>query len=93
MAIDLKYGKITVEREPGNPLGDDEPVFVLRARDVVLPGLLGKYEEDCASYGCDESHLRAIRRAQAAVIDWQDAHSELVKTPDTPEPPHVRGEN
>jgi hypothetical protein len=83
MAIDLKYGRVSVEREPGNPLGDDEPVVLFRARDVVLPGLLGKYEEECDFYGADKDHLAAIRKAQAAVIDWQDRNPTLVKTPDT----------
>lgn len=45
MAYDAKYGAITVEHEPGNTLGDDEPVFLLRARDVTSGAVLAEWQD------------------------------------------------
>lgn len=82
MAVDARYGKVTVEHEPGNPLGEDEPVFVLRARDVVAPGTVERYAQDCEFYGAPTEHVESIRRAAVALQKWQDANPDLVKTPD-----------
>lgn len=37
MAIDLKYGRVTLENAD---IGEDEPVVVFRARDALLPKVL-----------------------------------------------------
>lgn len=55
MAHDAKYGPITI---PGIP--DDEPVFILRARDTFSAGLLMEYARMLAGglagnmYGVDQ---------------------------------------
>ena len=40
MAIDSKYGKLNIP-----PIGDDEPVFILRARDPFAIGVIRHYLE------------------------------------------------
>ena len=44
MALDAKYGKVTLEREPAS-LEDDEPVFVLRAQDALAVEVLTYYRD------------------------------------------------
>jgi hypothetical protein len=82
MAVDGKYGRVSVEREPGNPLGEDEPVFVLRARDLAAVGTLLLYEEAAFQQGAGEEHLAAVEEARAAFARWRHAHPELMKVPD-----------
>lgn len=84
MAVDMKYGRVNVEREPGNPLGDDEPVVVFRARDVNLPLLLDHYASICASApgASPRAHVDAVYELRQRVDEWQAAHPDLVKVPD-----------
>lgn len=82
MAIDRKYGRVTVEHTPGNPLGEDEPVVVFRARDQELPRLLRGYWKHCAAAGSPYQHLEMIREAEAFVSRWQRDNPDLVKVPD-----------
>lgn len=68
MAIDNKYGKVTLEK--GN-IGEDEPVFVFRARDLLAPSTLWYYLELCTDNGSPEGHLKAIRQAINQFEQWQ----------------------
>ena len=81
MALDLKYGRVTTER--GN-IGDDEPVVVFRAQDVLLVDVLAYYMMACAKVGAGPAHLAAIGRALEAVRLWQWSQDDgSVKIPDT----------
>lgn len=82
MARDAKYGTITVEHESGNPFGDDEPVFLLRARDVTSGAVLRAYRDQCETYGAPQEHLASIAEVEATFAWWQDEHADLVKVPD-----------
>lgn len=77
MAVDLKYGEVTVEKEPGNPLnGTDEPVFVIRARDKSALMIIGEYAKI-------NSHLKdSVEDAYQAFYRWRDENPNLVKMPD-----------
>lgn len=82
MPVDAKYGRVTVEREPGNPFGENEPVFLLRARDVTSCGTLTEYRAQCVAYCAPSEHLAALDEVIRAFMRWQDGHPELVKVPD-----------
>jgi hypothetical protein len=69
MAIDLKYGHIPVAG-----VGDDEPVFVVRAQDVLSPRLLRIYRELCAVAGSPPRHLDGIGESVTAFESWQAGH-------------------
>lgn len=69
MAIDLKYGRVTLER---GTIGDDEPVVVFRAQDKLLPKLLKVYKVLCDIAGSPVRHLDAIHDAAMAVKAWQE---------------------
>lgn len=57
MAYDRKYGKVTTEF--GN-IGEDEPVVVFRAQDVLLPKVLAYYHLFCMKIGSPRFHLNLI---------------------------------
>ncbi len=46
MAISGKYGKLDIPK-----IGEDEPVFILRARDVLATGMVEIYRVLVASHG------------------------------------------
>ena len=78
MAIDPKYGKVTLEH---GTIGEDEPVVVFRARDRLLPRLLDAYIAMCDRAGSPERHLELIGQAHEAVVEWQKQHP--TKVPDS----------
>lgn len=68
MGIDYKYGRVTVEN--GN-IGEDEPVVVFRAKDVLLPKVLAYYLLFCVRYGSPKRHLDLIISTREKIMDWQ----------------------
>lgn len=69
MAIDRKYGRVTFEEQ--NTIGEDEPVFVFRAQDKLLPEVLNAYQRLALSAGSPERHLKAIETAKDDIEHWQ----------------------
>ena len=78
MARDLKYGKFTTEF---GTIGEDEPVFVFRARDKLLPKVLAYYHLFCMKEGSGRDHLSLILDAKSLVDHWQREHE--TKRPDS----------
>jgi hypothetical protein len=75
MAIDGKYGRVTLER---GTIGEDEPVVVFRAQDATLPALLAWYRAQCERAGSPARHLASIDDDAAGVIAWQAGHHTQV---------------
>ena len=46
MAVSTKYGKVNIPK-----IGDDEPVFILRAQDKLAETAIGMYKLLAASHG------------------------------------------
>lgn len=78
MAIDNKYGRVTLEH---GDIGEDEPVIVFRARDEALPALLYVYRQLCANAGSPERHLELVDETREKIVAWQRANG--AKTPDS----------
>jgi len=78
MAHDTKYGKVTTEF--GN-LGEDEPVVVFRARDVLLQDVLSFYRQKCAQIGSPQKHLDLIHTTEEKVYSWQERNKDKVRVP------------
>lgn len=78
MGIDGKYGRVTVEKVRERPIGEDEPVFLFRALDEVLPAVLVHYYELCTEVGSPPEHLNGIRETIGRVEAWQNAHGARV---------------
>lgn len=83
MAKDLKYGEVTLER--GN-IGEDEPVFVLRAQDQLALKVLKVYRMFCQLAGSPDKHQAIIDAAAKRFKVWQDEHG--TKIPDTDDHTH-----
>lgn len=75
MAKDLKYGDVSTER---GSIGPEEPVFVFRAQDELLPTVLAYYRSLCVGAGSPERHLDAITDAKHAIETWQLANPTKV---------------
>lgn len=82
MAIDIKYGRVTVENEPGNPFGEDEPVFIIRARDKSALRAIDYYGEAAAEAGASIEFLGLVGEVHGFFRHWQATHPDLVKVPD-----------
>jgi hypothetical protein len=80
MAIDLKYGKVTMEK---GDVGEDEPVIVFRAQDSILPKLLAYYHLFCLKEGSPKHHLDAILNARGNIVLWQKDHHTQVPRSDS----------
>lgn len=78
MANALKYGQVDISGIP-----EDEPVFVVRAQDVLSLPLVAEYRKLCMGAGCDRTHLAAVDDVHAAVRQWQNGNNR-VKVPDSP---------
>lgn len=78
MAIDNKYGRVTTEF---GTIGEDEPVVVFRATDVLLPDVLSYYLYKCADRGSPKKHLDLIRDTEGVVGEWQKLNPSKVHVP------------
>jgi hypothetical protein len=59
------------------PLGrsaDDEPVFVLVARDVLAVTAVDEWIRSARHAGVNETKLLDARRVKAAMLAWRKAH-------------------
>jgi hypothetical protein len=78
MAIDRKYGRVTLEH--GAHIPDDEPVVVFRARDKLLPKVLAYYRLFCWKAGSPRRHLELIDGSMEAVeLELIDGSMEAVE--------------
>ena len=63
---DLKFGISTsgqiVKRSNGDLIPEDEPIFILRARDYLAVPLLLEYRRLCVEDGCTQYHLDLLDR-------------------------------
>lgn len=79
MAIEYKYGRVTLER---GSIGEDEPVVVFRAQDILLPRVLEAYRQICERAGSPTAHLTRIDDTKRKIMDWQNERPTLTKVPD-----------
>lgn len=80
LPVDRKYGWVLTEN---GEFEDNEPVFVFRARDEFLPFMLGYYVSMCRSKKTPERHINGILQSRSRIINWQAAHPDKVKRPDS----------
>lgn len=82
MAQDEKYGTVLVDENGHTPFGDDEPIFILRGRDINALKTLDAYADICNESGSPPTHFAAILNVRQRFSDWQASNPELTKTPD-----------
>lgn len=66
MAISTKYGKVNIPK-----IGDNEPVFILRAQDRLAEAAIGMYKLLAASHGSKvvaslDKEIEAFRKWQGS---------------------------
>jgi hypothetical protein len=79
MALDSKYGRVTMEH---GTIGEDEPVVVFRAQDKLLPKLLKVYRYMCELAGSPDHHLGLLDDTAARVKRWQSNNPSRVPNSD-----------
>ena len=75
---EISNGKL-VKRKNGEPLPDDEPVFILRASDKRTLYTLHQYANVCK----DNDHRNAVIDRIAAFAKFSTDHPERMKEPDS----------
>jgi len=80
MAAGGKYGEVTVEH---GHIPEDEPVFVLRARDRCAYSILSAYEAVCRQEGSPHGHLAEVRSVMSRFKSFREAHADRMKVPGT----------
>lgn len=70
-------------QDGGKLIGEDEPVFLLRAQDHFAPHNLLDYAARADETGLTEM-AAAVRKQATAMREWQQAHPDRVKHPDLP---------
>ena len=69
-------------RATGKPIPDDEPVFILRAKDVHAAAALHAYLSAITAV-TEPAHVIEVQRRIDAFDAFAAAHPDLVKQPDT----------
>ena len=59
-----------------------EPVFVVRAQDVVAPQIVKQYAAEAFLHGASESFRKKVENAVSEFEQWQSENDERVKIPD-----------
>ncbi len=65
----------------GEPVPDDEPMFLIRGRDHLAIDALKRYRELAEADDCTEFHLRGIAERIAAFEKFAVDHPERMKQP------------
>ncbi len=70
-----------VKKLTGEPIPEDEPIFILRARDRLALGAIAKYYEAAVLDNCTEYHLHGIHSAIVAFGEFTQRYPERMKQP------------
>ncbi len=80
MAIDQKYGDVTVSDAPGTPFGDDEPVFIIRGQDALALEAIDHYTELAIGKSCPLAFISDVQNVRTRFAEWQEHNA--TKLPD-----------
>lgn len=76
---DVANGRL-FNRVSGESIPDDEPVFILRARDVHAVATIGWYAGHCKN----QEHVEIVKQRWLDFQQFRDEHPERMKEPDSP---------
>lgn len=87
-AIDPKYGiriiegqSVIAKTSTGEPIPDDEPLILFRARDYLALDMLRYYRSIALADGCTGFHMDGIDNRIAAFEKFRSDHPERMKQP------------
>ena len=72
-----------INRESGEPIPDDEPVFILRGKDAAAVATLMFYLSEAKKAGSPVEHLQAVQKRIDQFQGFAGKNPERVKSPDT----------
>ena len=81
MSEDRKFRFALVKRSNGEPIPEDEPIFVLRARDHLAVSLLRQYRVLSEADGCNDFQLDGVDQVIADFLAFAEEHPERMKQP------------
>jgi len=70
-------------QDSANIIPEDEPVFLIRAQDIVGPSIVETWAEWAEAGGAAPNIISAARSHAIAMRKWQEEHGS--KVPDMPE--------
>jgi hypothetical protein len=74
-------GDRIVKTSNGDPIPDDEPVFLIRARDRLALPLLRIYDQLSQVDGCNDYHFAALTRSIADFAEFARLNPTKMKQP------------
>ena len=69
-------------QDPSGKIAKDEPVFILRAKDVLAPGCLMLWAQELIARGGDKVMANMVINHAVKMVDWQELNGS--KLPDLP---------
>lgn len=78
---EFREGKV-FNRASGEQIPDDEPIFILRARDIHAADAIHTYGSRCA----DPEHRKVIKDRWRDFMDFRLRHPDRMKEPDSDKP-------
>ena len=70
-----------VKTSNGQPIPEDEPLFLTRGRDHLALPLLAHFQKLCAEDGCTDYQIQGNAEAIAEFAKFRDEHPERMKQP------------
>jgi hypothetical protein len=80
MPKDRKYGEAILEF---GDIPEDEPIFIFRGRDMLLPDVLKSYSTLAVGVNAPQQHLDQILESYKQIKQWQDENPDRVRRPDS----------
>lgn len=74
--------KYKVERTDGTPIPEDEPCFVVRAKDAFAPVIVKAYFDLAERNGAPQEFLNQVDEHLVKIQEYQWANPGKVKYPD-----------
>ena len=79
MPRDRKYGRVLVE---SGAIPEDEPVFLLRAKDRASLQTMIAYKAACLGVGAGTEHIARVDESVREFRRWRAANVRRMKVPD-----------
>ena len=74
-------GDEIIKRSNGEPISHDEPIFLLRARDICALNLLIEYEHLSRAAGSPEERILSLKHVYEEFSRWRLEHCGELKIP------------
>lgn len=70
-----------VKKTTGEPIPEDEPIFILRGRDRLALLVIASYLNFALDDKCTGYHIQGIAKALTAFAKFQEEHKDRMKQP------------